>query len=247
MDCQPFETKLKIAKKLREIGKGLPPEDEGGTLQKDLEGYPHAFVIACILDRRVKFKKAWVAPDELKKRIGNFHFQTLKKLSKHDWEKYCNQPKSIHPLTGIMPDCLYEAIQQIAKKYDGDASNIWKGNLPSGEIICRFLEFKGVGQKIATMATRILKERKKISDYSAIDVSADVHVQRVFYRLGLISKEDRRIAIYTARGLEPEFPGILDYPTWRIGEKWCKAQKPNCKECPMDKCCPKIGVGQSAD
>ncbi|RMF00953.1 MAG: iron-sulfur cluster loop, partial [Alphaproteobacteria bacterium] len=95
----------------------------------------------------------------------------------------------------------------------------------SAMVVYRFLEFSGVGPKIATMAANILARSFKIpmADYYSIDISADVHVKRVFERLGLVDADPSvDQVIYRARSLNPEFPGLLDYPCWDIGRKWCK-------------------------
>jgi hypothetical protein len=68
------------------------------------------------------------------------------------------------------------------------------------------------------MATNCLAREFKVplSDYYSVDISADVHVRRVFRRLGLVG-EGATIEelIYRARGLHPPFPGLLDLP--RVG------------------------------
>lgn len=241
-----------ISEKLIETEKVAAPREylpTGGCekardLIKDLKGYPHAFVLGCILDRQVPAEKAWIAPYKLKQRIGDFEFSTLKKLSKGEWEAYFKNPEPLHRFTETMPGLLNKAVEQIAVKYDGDASNIWKGEPSSREVICRFRQFDGVGQKISTMAANILKNyfKIKMSDYSAIDVSTDTHIKRVFYRLGLIPAMNGELAIHAAIKLNPEFPGELDPPAWHIGREWCKSQNPDCDNCPMSNLCPRIGV-----
>ncbi len=81
-----------------------------------------------------------------------------------------------------MAENFYSAVQLIHTKYNDDASNIWKGNPKRATLIRRFLEFKGVGVKIATMAANILAGEFKISmqDRICIDISPDVQVKRVF-------------------------------------------------------------------
>ena len=91
------------------------------------------------------------------------------------------------------------------------------------------------------MATRILHD-----DFGCfreqerqIDVKPDVHLMRVFRRLGIIDDCSENEAIQAARRLNPEFPGELDWPAWRIGNRWCHPTKPACARCPLTKDCPK--------
>ena len=90
------------------------------------------------------------------------------------------------------------------------------------------------------MATNILVRELKVpvSDKFSIDISVDVHIRRVFKRFGLVRNEavDEEI-IYTARELNPEYPGVFDLAVWEIGRNWCKAKSPNCASCYMHKHC----------
>ena len=108
-------------------------------------------------------------------------------------------------------------------------------------MIYRFLGFDGVGPKIGSMAANILARDFKIpfAEYFSIDISADVHVRRVFARLGLCTADASvERVIYKARSLYPKFPGIMDLPSWDIGRNWCKARDPECNGCYMSRLCP---------
>ena len=130
----------------------------------------------------------------------------------------------------------------IKNKYNGDASNIWKDKPSSATVVYRFLEFNGMGIKIATMAANILARQFKIefSDYYSIDISPDVHVKRVLKRLGYLN-ENPTIdqIIYKAREINPEFPGLIDYSCWVIGRNYCHETNPNCDKCPLNSECKK--------
>ena len=77
-------------------------------------------------------------------------------------------------------------------------------------------------------------------DYAGMDPKPNVHVQRVFQRLGLCGRNSaERDVIVAARRIHPAYPGKLDGPTWHIGRSWCHAEEPACAECPMDALCPK--------
>ncbi len=216
---------------------------QADTLLNDLEGTPHAFTLACVMDRQIKAELAWLIPYRISEKLGNFEFHTLAALSLQEVEHIMTVPEPLHRFPSEMAKNFYLAVQTIAEKYDGNASNIWSGKPSSAEVVYRFLEFRGVGQKIATMAANILARNFKIelSDYYSIDISVDVHVRRVFYRLGLIPTDaSNEQVIFRARALSPEFPGLLDLPVWEIGRTWCKSSEPNCSECYMQQVCPKV-------
>lgn len=209
----------------------------------DLTNHSHVFVLACLMHRQVNAEKAWLVPYLLSQRIGGFEFHQLAALSGNQIKEYMAKPTPLHRFTDIMSECLYSAIQRIADKYNRIASRIWAGEPSSAEVIYRFLEFRGIGQKIGTMAANILARdfKVKLSDYYSINVSVDVHVKRVFTRLGLIpiSATDE-LVIYRARSLSPTFPGLLDLPCWDIGRNWCKPTNPSCSACSMNAVCPRI-------
>ncbi len=210
-------------------------------LLSDLENFPHAFVLACIMDRQMKAERAWLIPYEISKEIGGFKFSRLLQLSEEKLTEIFER-KNLHRFNDTMAKNFYLGIQKIHSDYNNDASNIWKGHPRSATIVRRFLEFEGVGVKIATMAANILAREFKIPmrDYICIDISPDVHVKRVFGRLGFISRNTSNAElIYCARELNPEYPGVFDLPCWEIGRKWCKPQKPWCENCYLVKYCPK--------
>lgn len=218
---------------------------EARALVNDLEHRPHAFVLGCIMDRQIDADRAWLIPYRLSQRIGSFDFCTIRKLSEDEIQSYMNGPPALHRYPNVMSKNLYAAIQRIANKYQGDAGAIWAGHPSSAGLVQRFLQFRGVGIKIATMAANILVRGFKVSvsDYSSIDIdiSPDRHVHRVFWRLGLTPQDATTDQIIDrAQELNPEFPGLLDFPTWQIGRNWCKPnqEKLLCSECFMEKLCP---------
>ena len=153
-------------------------------------------------------------------------------------------PPPLHRFPEKMSRYFCSAVQRIKIHYAGDAGRIWKGKPSSVEVVRRFREFDGAGPKIANLAANDLARRFKMpfADYCDIDISADVHVRRVFARLGLCSpKGSPRIVIDKARALYPEYPGVMDLPTWTIGFNWCHEQHPACGRCHMKDLCPTAG------
>jgi endonuclease-3 len=211
------------------------------SLLNDLKQSPHAFVIACVMDRQIKAERAWLIPYKISLQIGSFTMDALRVLSEAKINKLMSEPEKLHRFISKMSGSFCLAIRRIDNQYGGDASQIWSNNPSSAEVVYRFLQFDGVGPKIASMATNILAREMKIpmSDYYSIDISADVHVKRVFSRLGMCDSDPTvEQVIFKARCLNPEFPGIMDLPCWEIGRNWCKPQQPLCSDCYMGGICP---------
>lgn len=221
--------------------------DPANGLLNDLDGFPHAFVLACVMDRQIKAERAWMIPYEISLKIGGFSMDQLRQLSLKRMSGLMLKPKPLHRFAEKMSQYFHTTIHRIEEQYDSDASLIWKGNPSSAEVAYRFLQFEGVGPKIASMATNILARELKVpmSDYYAIDISADVHIRRVFARLGLCPPDSSvEQVVYKAKALYPEFPGIMDLPCWELGRKWCTARNPRCVECRMKDLCPSAEINK---
>jgi len=241
---------LAISKRLVERGKILFDSHRqpitftndccANALVNDLDNYPHAFVLACIMDRQIKAEKAWMIPYRVAMKIGGFSIEKLTELSQDDVRELMRKPEPLHWLVETMANNFYLAVHRIKNVYQGDASNIWKGRPSSAELVYRLLGFKGVGPKISSMAANMLVRDYKIhlSDHFSIDISADVHVRRVFSRLGLCNPgASVEQVIYKARALYPEFPGMMDLPCWEIGRDVCNVSSPKCEKCYMSDLC----------
>lgn len=220
-------------------------DEDADRLLNDLSHHPHAFVLACIMDRQVRAERAWMVPFHISTKLGGFSMAQLAALSKNDICCLMVEPKPLHRFVDKMAEFFFSGIQRIAKHYSSNASLIWADEPSSAMVVYRFLEFDGVGPKIATMAANILARDFKIkfSDYVSIDISADVHVRRVFGRLGLtpLGASVEQV-IYRARSLHPDFPGLLDLPAWEIGRQWCRPTTQECRNCYMREVCPSAGV-----
>jgi len=209
-------------------------------LLNDLDCHPHAFVLGCVMDRQIRAEKAWIIPYRVRQKLGNFEINRLSSLSEADVRRLMAKPEPLHRFVDGMSTFFYSGIRRIAEQYQGDASKIWSDTPSSGEVVYRFLEFDGIGPKIASMAANILAREFKVPfrDYYSIDISAYVHVRRVFGRLGLASPDATvQQLIFRARALHPQFPGLLDSPSWEIGRNWCRPNNPRCQSCYMKPGC----------
>jgi hypothetical protein len=176
-------------------------------LLNDIEGHPHAFVLGCVMDRQISASKAWHIPQYFAMSLGSFSIESLARLSVSKVKRLMSGPPRLHRFPTAM--------------YEGDASRIWSGTPPSAEVVYRFLEFDGIGPKIATMAVNLLAREFKVpfADHYSIDVSADVHVRRVFVRLGLCApKASVEEIIYKARASALTTPACWTRRAGRSGE-----------------------------
>lgn len=217
-------------------------DDEANRILNDLDQYPHAYVLACLMDRQIKAERAWKIPLEIFKGFGTLEIAKLATIPHSEITSFFSNNK-LHRFNETMADVFYRGIKDISKKYDGDASKIWSGNPCSSTVVYRFLEFKGSGIKISTMAANILARQFRIpfSDFYSIDISPDVHIIRVMKRMGFVPENATNdMIIYKARELNPTFPGIIDFSCWEIGRTWCKPKKPLCEECIVGKDCRKV-------
>jgi len=220
----------------------LTKNEKANNLLTDLKNYPHAYVLACLMDRRIKAERAWLIPYKIYEKINTFDIYKLSEIKLEEYKKIFNQEK-LHIYNNDMANIFLCGIKDIIEKYNRNASKIWYGKPSSSTVVYRFLEFKGCGKKIATMATNILARDFKVtfSDFYSIDISTDVHIMRVMERIGYVPQNaSHEMVIYKARELNPEYPGIIDYPCWEIGRNWCKASNPECQKCKVNSVCKKV-------
>ena len=88
-------------------------------LLNDIKNYPHAFVLACIMDRQIKAERAWLIPYKISKEIGGFQFLKLLDLNLDQIEKIFNE-KKLHRFNDTMAKNFYSGIQTIHKNYEND-------------------------------------------------------------------------------------------------------------------------------
>ena len=227
----------------------LSDNKEANDLLCNLEYFPHAFVLGCLMDFQIKAKKAWLIPYTVFRKLNAFSMNDLLKFEKEDFVKIFRE-KGLHRFNETVGGRFYNALQKIHTEYNDHAANIWANKPKSEEVVRRFRSFDGAGVKIATMAPNILYRRFKIpfSDLCGIDISPDVHIRRVFKRMGYVegnfqNQKTNKLIIKKARDLYPEYPGIFDIGCWQIGQEFCHPKKigrPECERCPLNDECKKF-------
>lgn len=248
--CPTFQRKL-VSQSLKEW---CLSQESLKLLEKDA----NAFFMAAIFDRRITAKQAWEMPYQLKKRLGHLDVNKIAKMKVDDLAEYIGPKKfgsSLHRNYNVMSSCLVSACQLLIDKYNSFAGNIWEEDSRVLEVKRKLLEFKGIGQKITNMLTRLLITYYGVTltGWRDVDIAVDRHVARVFLRTSLIRgkigktkyyiDEIRDDIIRRARELFPKYPGALDEPAFSIGKYWCTVEEAYCdyenEPCPLTKACPK--------
>jgi len=233
-------------RQLLELGKNIRPRELFPVLEEAaaylIEENPFAFAIAGVLDRGTKSEIIWTIPYYIKKQVGGLDPDFFANKSVKDLEAIFRLLPAKPRYITDAPRTVKELSEIVVNEYDGKVQKIWE-NQPSIAVKETLERIHGVGPGISSMIVLLLEKCFRVRfddiDHRNMDVKADVHIIRVFHRLGFISEPNASDAIKAARALNPEYPGALDGPTWIIGKKWCSPLSPKCHGCPLDKVCPK--------
>jgi endonuclease III len=224
---------------------------------------PFAFALAACLDRGIPAEVAWTFPLWIKNELGHLDPHRIAGMSLEEIGQVLDALPRRPRYRSASRRTVKEMAQLVVEEFGGDASRLWTGRT-SKEVENSFRKVYGVGPGIASMVVLLLEKVFKVDfddrDHRTMDVKPDVHVIRVFSRLGLMresiaatdggvepdckrnSSADAKLAIRVARRLHPEFPAKLDTALWRIGRTWCHASSPDCAACRVVLVCPKEGL-----
>ena len=197
-------------------------------------------MVAVAFDRGMPWQKAWQIPAEIDRK-GFLCPELLASKSQAELIELVDS-LPIRPRWGAAQGAktLSAAARMVCERFDGDAGAIWKSSSPA-EVEKALQGIHGLGAGIASMATRILHDEFGYftGQERQIDIKPDSLLLRVFRRAGLIEDESEDQARWAAQRLNPEFPGALDRPAWRIGQLWCHPKEPECASCPLTRECAK--------
>jgi endonuclease-3 len=110
----------------------------------------------------------------------------------------------------------------------------YNGELPPD--MEKLIAIPGIGRKSANV---IMQEALKVD---AVGMVVDTHITRLSYRLGLQPYDNQKDAVK----IEQKLMEVFDKDEWRFlsqamvlhGRYVCKAKKPICSECVLNKVCP---------
>lgn len=178
---------------------------------------PYLVLIACILSLRTNDKTTYPA--------------TLRMLELAKTPKEMKNVSQEELAKAIYPVGFYEnkakQIIELSKTIDEEL----KGQVP--DEIEDLIKFKGVGRKTANLVLSL--------GFNKPAICVDVHVHRIFNRLGYIKTKTPEETEFALREKLPQKYWI-DINTLLVthGQNVCKPIKPKCLECPIAGYCAKI-------
>ena len=203
----------KIVKLLKDAKQ---PQSEFVKLMDSFKN-PYLVLIACILSLRTNDKTTFPA--------------TLRMLELAKTPKEMKNVSQEELAKAIYPVGFYEnkarQIIELSKTIDEELG----GKVP-GEIE-DLIKFKGVGRKTANLVLSL--------GFNKPAICVDVHVHRIFNRLGYIKTKTPEETEFALREKLPQKYWI-DINTLLVthGQNVCKPIKPKCLECPIARYCAKI-------
>lgn len=222
------------------VGQGLlgASEDADKLLRSD----SMAMLTGLVLQRGMPAERVWQIPMHLRLKIGHLDPARMAQMSVEDMTTTFDSLEVRPRYPAQAAKTVVALAELVTKKFGGDGSSIWRGReVP--DVIATLESLPWVGPGISHMAVLLLMDESGYaphpSELSSLDVKADVHVVRVFYRLGIADAETRNAAVHAARHYHPEFPGLLDWPAWDVGRRFCRPKSPVCGECPLSHVCNK--------
>ena len=178
---------------------------------------PYLVLIACILSLRTNDKTTYPA--------------TLRMLELAKTPKEMKNVRQEELAKAIYPVGFYEnkakQIIELSKTIDEELN----GQVP--DEIEDLIKFKGVGRKTANLVLSL--------GFNKPAICVDVHVHRIFNRLGYIKTKTPEETEFALREKLPQKYWI-DINTLLVthGQNVCKPVKPKCLECPIAGYCAKI-------
>ena len=178
---------------------------------------PYLVLIACILSLRTNDKTTYPATLRMLKLADNPH--DMKKVGVNELSKaiypvgfYENKAKQIIELSRIIDEEL-------------------EGKVP--DEIEDLVKFNGVGRKTANLVLA--------RGFNKPAICVDVHVHRIFNRLGYVKTKNPEETEFALREKLPKKHWI-DINTLIVthGQNCCTPRNPKCSQCPIEEFCKKI-------
>lgn len=178
---------------------------------------PYLVLISCILSLRTNDKTTYPAALRMLDLA-----KTPEEMAKVDLKEL---EKAIYPV-GFYQNKARQIIE-LSKKI------AYEMNSKVPDTIEELLKFNGVGRKTANLVLAL--------GFNIPAICVDVHVHRIFNRLGMIKTKNPEETEFTLREkLPPKYWIEINTLLVTHGQNTCRPVKPACDKCPIEKYCAKI-------
>ncbi len=205
-----------IGKVVRALEAAKQPQSDFVRLMDTFKN-PYLVLIACILSLRTNDKTTYPATLRMLELA-----KTPQEMMKVDVE---DLSKAIYPVGFYKNKAgqIIELSRIIVEEYDGKVPD-------SIDELCKF---KGVGRKTANLVMTL--------GFGVPAICVDVHVHRIFNRLGYVKTKNPEETEFALREKLPvEYWIPINTLLVTHGQNVCKPIKPQCQDCPVAKFCDKI-------
>lgn len=178
---------------------------------------PYLVLIACILSLRTNDRTTYPATLRMLELA-----KTPKEMKGVDVETLA---KAIYPV-GFYENKAKQIIE-LSRQIDEELGGIVPDEIEE------LIKFKGVGRKTANLVLSL--------GFNKPAICVDVHVHRIFNRLGYIKTKNPDETEFTLREKLPQKYWIdINILLVTHGQNVCKPIKPDCKNCPIVEYCAKV-------
>ena len=206
----------RIGKVVNLLTKAKQPQSDFVKLMDSFKD-PYLVLIACILSLRTNDRTTYPATLRM--------LELAKTPQEMSGVKVEDLEKAIYPVGFYKNKAgqIIELSKQIVEKYNGKVPN-------SIDELCKF---RGVGRKTANLVMTL--------GFGEPAICVDVHVHRIFNRLGYIKTKDPEETEFALRDNLPlEYWIPINTLLVTHGQNVCKPIKPNCSQCPIAQYCDKL-------
>lgn len=118
---------------------------------------PLALLIGMVLDQQIPLERAFAAPHELTRRLGQpLDAEELAKYDPDALGAIFSQVPALHRFPGSMAKRVQAMCQLIVDTYDGDAARVWTTAADGKELLRRVAALPGFGQQKAKIFVALL-------------------------------------------------------------------------------------------
>ena len=211
--------KIDIEKVIQILVDAKQPKSDFVKLMDNFDN-PFLVLISCILSLRTNDKTTYPATLRMLK-LGRTPQEFAKKVDIDELVK------AIYPV-GFYKNKAEQIIELSKTLVD-------KYNSKVPDTIEELIKFKGVGRKTANLVVA--------RGFNRPAICVDVHVHRIFNRLGYVTtKTPEETEFALRKKLPQEFWIEINTLFVTHGQNVCKPIKPMCSQCPIEKYCNKISV-----